>query len=244
MKHHIITSADGSHTLKLEDFDECYHSNNGAYNESVHIYIGCGVEFLSADNYLNIYDIGLGTALNCLTTLIWQQQKLHRGEDAPTIHFNGIEKYPIEPVEALSLNFPEHIYNQSIDCPFELQTIKEWWDKIHNSIWESEVEITKGFFLTKHNGDITHVESDYFSNNKFPNCKSVIYYDTFSPSTQPQLWDVEIFKRIYCGINTGSVLLTYCSKGIVKQALRDAGFKLERLQGPPGKRHIIRAVKQ
>ena len=149
MKHHIITSADGSHTLKLEDFDECYHSNNGAYNESVHIYIGCGVEFLSADNYLNIYDIGLGTALNCLTTLIWQQQKVHRGEDAPTIHFNGIEKYPIDPMEALSLNFPEHIYTQSLDCPFELQTLKGWWNKIHSSVWEGEVEIAKGFFLTK-----------------------------------------------------------------------------------------------
>jgi Protein of unknown function (DUF752). len=38
-------------------------------------------------------------------------------------------------------------------------------------------------------------------------------------------------------------LVTYCSKGIVKQAIRNAGFALERLSGPKGKRHIIRAYK-
>jgi tRNA U34 5-methylaminomethyl-2-thiouridine-forming methyltransferase MnmC len=67
-------------------------------------------------------------------------------------------------------------------------------------------------------------------------------YDTFSPATQPQLWDVEIFRKIARNAAAGSILTTYCSKGTVKQALREAGFQLQRLSGPTGKRHILRAT--
>jgi len=38
-------------------------------------------------------------------------------------------------------------------------------------------------------------------------------------------------------------LTTYSSKGLVKQNLRNVGFQLERLPGPEGKRHMLRAVK-
>ncbi|HON70670.1 MAG TPA: MnmC family methyltransferase, partial [Tenuifilum sp.] len=38
-------------------------------------------------------------------------------------------------------------------------------------------------------------------------------------------------------------LVTYSAKGLVKQNLRQAGFNVERLQGPPGKRHMVRAWK-
>ena len=37
--------------------------------------------------------------------------------------------------------------------------------------------------------------------------------------------------------------VTYCVKGIVKQALREVGFSLKRLPGPPGKREMLRAGK-
>jgi tRNA U34 5-methylaminomethyl-2-thiouridine-forming methyltransferase MnmC len=39
------------------------------------------------------------------------------------------------------------------------------------------------------------------------------------------------------------VLTTYCAKGYVKRNLRSAGFIVEALPGPPGKREITRAIK-
>jgi tRNA U34 5-methylaminomethyl-2-thiouridine-forming methyltransferase MnmC len=44
-------------------------------------------------------------------------------------------------------------------------------------------------------------------------------------------------------MKSGGILTTYSSKGIVKRALKAAGFKIEKLPGPPGKREILRAVK-
>ncbi|MBK7030022.1 MAG: hypothetical protein IPH45_12775 [Bacteroidales bacterium] len=38
-------------------------------------------------------------------------------------------------------------------------------------------------------------------------------------------------------------MVTYSCKGIVKRALRSAGFSIQKLPGPPGKREILRAIK-
>lgn len=269
MKHHLTISKDGSHTLKLDDYDECYHSTNGAFAEACHIYIKEGLGHLLKSlpqntREVNVIDIGLGTALNCITTLAWQQNLLSQGLTAPAIHYIGIEKYPITSEEAAQLNFPTHIastlrnsaHNGTIRRLFSEQfpnantaslpgekQLSGWFRKIHTSKWEDSVEIAQGFRLTKHLGDITLCKKEDYRSRLYPAAPSVIYYDTFSPATQPQLWAKEIFETIYNAVNPASVLTTYCSKGIVKQAIRESGFTLERLSGPPGKRHILRATK-
>lgn len=256
MKHSIIFSADGSHTLKLDDFDECYHSSKGAYSEARHIYIECGVEFLwrkiretsddhSVQDTIEIYDIGLGTALNAIATIVWQEEMLSTQNPVPHIRYNGIEKFPISFEEAMKLNFAEHIteWLQSVGSEnvITAERLQPIFEMIHRCNWEEDVEITPHFTLNKHQGDITTENGKYFS-SKQENAPAVIMYDTFSPATQPQLWDIEIFRKIAQNATPGSILTTYCSKGTVKQALREAGFSLERLSGPPGKRHILRAT--
>jgi tRNA U34 5-methylaminomethyl-2-thiouridine-forming methyltransferase MnmC len=44
-------------------------------------------------------------------------------------------------------------------------------------------------------------------------------------------------------MHAGGILVTYSVKGIVVRALRSAGFRTEKMAGPPGKRHILRAIK-
>ena len=291
MRHYIITSSDGSDTMKLEEFDECYHSTNGAFAEACHIYIHNGIEHLwkkirnfnienASSNSIVIYDIGIGTALNCISTLLWQQSLSRNNKPAPHIHYIGIEKYPIPVQEAMQLNFPEHLSikqhilypddwnmgnakkiappdSDSKDYPayyreenvnklnlFDKNEIALWFKAIHTAEWEKDVEITKGFTLTKIKGDVAECTSEDFRSTIYPNSPSIIYYDTFSPATQPSLWDKSIFLEIFKGVNNHSLLTTYCAKGIVKQALRDVGFIIERLPGPPGKRHILRATKE
>ena len=41
-----------------------------------------------------------------------------------------------------------------------------------------------------------------------------------------------------------SVLVTYSAKGTVKRAMRAVGFIVKRLEGPPNKRHMLRAIKR
>lgn len=72
---------------------------------------------------------------------------------------------------------------------------------------------------------------------------NIVYFDAFSPQVQPKLWTTEVFFNIYTFMQPGGILVTYSCKGSVKRALKTAGFMVENLPGPPGKREITRAVK-
>ena len=44
-------------------------------------------------------------------------------------------------------------------------------------------------------------------------------------------------------MNCNGILVTYCAKGQVRRNMIEAGFQAERLQGPPGKREMLRGIK-
>jgi len=44
-------------------------------------------------------------------------------------------------------------------------------------------------------------------------------------------------------LNPGGILTTYCVKGDIKRNLKEAGFRIEKLPGPAGKREMLRALK-
>jgi tRNA U34 5-methylaminomethyl-2-thiouridine-forming methyltransferase MnmC len=48
---------------------------------------------------------------------------------------------------------------------------------------------------------------------------------------------------MYKALKINGILVTYSVKGTVKRALRDVGFTVTRLPGPPGKHHMLRAIK-
>lgn len=257
MKHHIIISADGSTSLQLEHFGEAYHSTNGAFTEAQHIYINCGLSYSFSEftcrsaeldsrdgEYMpesrKIFDVGFGTGLNCILALAWQISACSKGGEKPKITYYGIEKFPIQQSEIEQFNYCKLIAEYYCLSPDMLQ---KYFLKIHSSPWEESVEIAEGFILLKTRRDIAQVGEEFYREAKPFDAPAVVFYDTFSPATQPELWREEIFRNIYNGCLGGTVLVTYCSKGVVKQALRNVDFEVHRLPGPPGKRHIVRAEK-
>ena len=79
----------------------------------------------------------------------------------------------------------------------------------------------------------------YQTNQKF----DLIFFDAFAPKIQPELWTEHVFKKLYHSQSDKGILVTYSSKGTVKQALRHAGYQVQRLAGAGGKRHMIRATR-
>ena len=71
----------------------------------------------------------------------------------------------------------------------------------------------------------------------------VIYFDAFAPEKQPEMWTQEIFDHLFSLCNKNAIITTYCAKGVVRRMLQSAGFAVERLPGPPGKREILRGRK-
>ena len=79
-----------------------------------------------------------------------------------------------------------------------------------------------------------------FNTNKL---YDVIYFDAFAPNKQPELWKVDVFSKLFNLTSNNGVLVTYCAKGQVRRDLEKVGYIVERLEGPPGKREMLRAIK-
>ena len=227
MKRKIITTADGSKTIQIEDWNEQYHSIHGAINEANHVFIKHGLLFFCSEfftksqhNEIDILEIGFGTGLNAFLTLI-EAEKLET-----QINYAGIEAYPVEQDEIEQLN-----YIESISPQHQLQ-----FNALHLSTWEEQHTISSCFKLKK--------EQKYFKDISAKSVCDIIYFDAFGARVQPELWTEAIFKLMYEALKGNSVLVTYSAKGSVRRAMQSVGFEVERLQGPPGKRHMLRAIKR
>lgn len=222
MKRKIITTGDGSTTIHLVEWNEQYHSKHGAIQEAYHVFINKGLHFFcskQSQEKISILEIGFGTGLNALITAI-ESYNLDR-----KISYVGVEAYPIAQEEMDQLNYAQLLPN-SKDNLFR---------KLHSTPWEVESEITSNFSLKK--------QQMLFSEIKDKNAFDIIYFDAFGARVQPELWTAEMFQIINNALKPQGVLVTYSAKGSVKRAMLSVGLSVERLDGPPGKRHMLRATK-
>ncbi len=221
MKQKIIPTADGSKTLYLPEINEQYHSVNGALTESQYVFIEKG--FRSHPGTMPVvYEVGFGTGLNALLTAI-NAEKYKR----KTTYFT-IEKYPLDETVINQLNYGQLVSEKA----------QHWFGQIHACRWNETVEINPWFFLHKLNADIITsplTDTKYFD---------VVYFDAFGPDKQPEMWTPEIFRKIFNHCSTGSIFVTYSAKGEVRRQLGAAGFQMERLPGPPGKKQMLRGIKK
>lgn len=222
MKRIIQLTEDGSQTISVAEMNVTYHSTFGAVQESMHVFINAGLQpLLHSKEQLNIFEMGFGTGLNALLTL---QQAINNNQK---IYYTAIELYPLEKEIYEKLNYAASLNDFSLQ-PYFLQ--------LHSCNWEEDVKIHPLFTLQKLKTSLT----DFTTGKTF----DLIYFDAFDPSVQPGLWSTATFSKLFAMLSANGILTTYSSKGDVRRAMLSAGFTVEKLQGPPGKREMIRAIKK
>jgi len=215
----IITTADGSTTIQIPDWDEQYHSKHGAIQEAYHVFIEHGLS-LFKDGKVSILEIGFGTGLNAFITFLEGQKRKLK------IEYHGVEKYPVADEELQQLNYVSEL---------KAGDFKQTFLEMHCSPWEKEVTISEDFILLKRQKDFSAITAS--------NSYDLVYFDAFGARVQPELWTETIFSIVYKAMKNKGVLVTYSAKGSVRRAMQAVGFEVERLPGPPGKREMLRAVK-
>jgi tRNA U34 5-methylaminomethyl-2-thiouridine-forming methyltransferase MnmC len=234
----IIETSDGSHSLFVPALNETYHSRHGAMQESQWVFIKQGLASAPLGHRPSsvgersrttvgersrttlghrILEVGFGTGLNALLAMRWAE------ENQVHVHFTTLETNVLSPELAKQLNFAS--------------SERERFDflKIHTCAWNEDVAITTNFTLHKAQRRVQDEQAvDEYD---------VVFYDAFGPPTQPEMWTLAIFQRMFAALKPGGIFVTYCAKGQVRRDLQAAGFTVERLPGPPGKREMLRATK-
>lgn len=214
-------TGDGSHTLYSERYGVTYHSHFGATTESMHVFINAGLRFKAAvQNHVDVLETGFGTGLNAFLTWL-EAERRNLG-----VRYLGLEIQPVSAQQAAEFN-----YADLLGEPLRKQDFLQ----LHTLSWGERYTLSNNFVFEKKLLPI----QEFHAKEAF----DVVYFDAFSPQSQPELWTQEVFANMYDALRPDGILVTYCAQGEFKRTLKKVGFSVERVQGPPGKREMTRAWK-
>ena len=234
MCYDLIKTQDGSYTLKNIQYDEPYHSFQGALYEAQNLYIKqSNIEyFLLTHNTACILDVGLGLGYNALETIkLW-----FKSDTLCTVQMISVEK------DVKLFN-----YFRSGNAPWMLG-----WDEFSKSLSSSLKQVSSEIFTVefKHPykscvfewvvilNDALNIDFSMFLKQPI----NFIWHDPFSYKNNPQLWDENWFKNIkeYCDSNV--ILLTYSVAKVVRLVLEKAGWKYNIIKTTGLKRNWLKAA--
>ncbi len=227
--HELRGTSDGSQTVYSSRFDALYHSHHGALQETRHVFVEAGLAYVLArpQRQVAILELGFGTGLNAAASWVLanlqvdEVKALSINEENPiSLDYVGIEAFP------LPQNLLQDFHTGDADVDAALQALSA-------SLWPSTTRFDESLQLEKRLARIEEIaEEDRYD---------CVYHDAFAPQTQPELWTIDVFQRLYRALRPGGIIVTYCAQGQVRRNMQAAGFTVERLPGPPGKRQMMRA---
>ena len=230
LERKIIPTEDGSVTIFIPEWNESYHSRHGAVQEAYHVFIRNGLDHFPQKKEISILEIGFGTGLNALITIL-ENQNFER-----IIRYTGIEKFPVSETEFNSMNYPEILQDFNPNSPHSKMEIQKMYSNLMKADWEEFQEIQANFHVKK-------IQSDFLAFSFPENEFDLVYFDAFGARVQPELWTEELFEKIYLAMKIEGIFTTYSAKGSVRRALQEVGLTVEKKPGPPGKREMLVAKK-
>lgn len=210
----LFETSDGSTTLYRKDLDETYHSKHGSRRESEHVFIQNGLLQFNHKSELSVLEIGFGTGLNALLS--------HKYNPYPTLNYTTLEPFPIQ--RELLNSIQQHLD----------QDLQEHFQLIHQAEWNTPISLNS---FTLHKMDLRL--EDFSTTEKF----DLVYFDAFAPNKQADIWSTENFLQIFKMMKPQGLLVSYCSQKKFQHSLKEAGFIVEIIPGPPGKREMVRAFR-
>lgn len=197
-------------------FDDPYFSLQNGLAETRHVFLaGNGLPGRFRDGF-RIAELGFGTGLNLLATVIaWRAA----GASGP-LHFTSFEAFPMAaPDIARALTaFPEA---EAVAGP-----LLAAWDAGQTVIEFGGVRAEVIL------GDARQTLPAWAGR------ADAWFLDGFSPAKNPELWSEQLMAEVARHTAPGGTFATYTAAGFVRRGLQAAGFQVERRPGHGTKRHM------
>lgn len=214
---YVVITHDGSETLFSRQFNATYHSVHGAVSESRHVFIQHGLKTQAYRQAINVLEFGFGSGLNAFLAFLFSKKY------SVPLSYTGIEDYRISREVASQLHYHEYLLaSQHHDLFLKMHT---------------------GSAFSEDAFDFRCITSADFQQLSTSPSFDCIFFDAFAPGAQPELWQDDVFEKLFHLTTVGGTLATYCAQGEVRRKLQRAGYQVNRLPGPPGKREMIQAIR-
>ncbi|OYX45016.1 MAG: FAD-dependent oxidoreductase [Rhodobacterales bacterium 32-67-9] len=199
-------------------FDDPYFSIADGLAETRHVFLGGnGLPGRFRDGF-RIAELGFGTGLNLLATLLAWTGAGCTGR----LFYTSFEAYPMPTPDmrrALGA-FP--------DLAGTAEPLLAAWsaNRRQFTLGPVSVEIVEGDARTA----LPHWSGG----------ADAWYLDGFSPAKNPELWSEDLMAEVGRHTQPGGTFATYTAAGFVRRGLASAGFQVERVKGFGSKRHMSR----
>lgn len=201
-------------------FDDPYFSLGGGLAETRHVFLA-GNDLPARFNAgFHVAELGFGTGLNMLATLIaWRETGV-----AGVLRYTSFEAFPMtanDMARALAA-FPEAL---EVAGP-----MLDQWAAGRTVITLPDLEAVVIIGDAGVTLDVWNGAADAW------------YLDGFSPAKNPDLWADALMRSVAEHTKPGGTFATYTAAGHVRRSLADAGFAVERRRGFGRKRHMSAGV--
>ena len=198
-KYKEIKTKDDSLTLKNLEYNECYHSSEGALKETYYKHVSVMEEISKniEDDEIRILDICFGLGYNTFVSI------LNRPENKKLKIFSP--ELDLELIKSL----------KDFNYPKEFKKIKHIIEAVSKDLYYKD--------------DIIEIEVANEDARKYiKKLKNIhfVYQDAFSPKVNQELWTFEYFTDLKNILNKNGVITTYSVATPVRCALYKLGFKL------------------
>lgn len=198
-------------------FDDPYFSLGGGFDETRHVFLtGNDLPNRFHDGF-HIAELGFGTGLNLLATLLAHQGNGH-------LHYTSFEAFPLpaQDIARALAAFPE----TATVAPAFLDQWARGARTLHFPNFSAKIII----------GDARETLP------KWQGRADAWFLDGFSPAKNPELWSPEVMAEVARHTSPGGTFATYTAAGHVRRSLEAAGFTVIRAPGFGRKRHMSRGV--
>lgn len=212
-----INTPDGSQTLYHPEYQETYHSKQGAYGESRFVYLNPALEFVQNLDVIHVLDVGFGLGVNWLVWMEWALQSQKK------VCVHSLEKQ----ADILLIPSPR------MPVADELMAFLENYKKNRE-------------FSHKSFSSYLHVDEALLSLQNLAEqgvIFDVVLQDPFSPQKNPDCWNEDYFKTLDSVLQKQALVLSYSVAKVAVENLQKIGFQIQKNKGFAGKRNQLLAIR-
>ena len=210
-------------------FGDVYYSTEDGLAETEYVFIegnNLSVRFETCSRF-SIGELGFGTGLNFLTNLIKFNALAPKGAH---LTYSSVELYPVAPKDIKLALKRWNVLGGMIDV------FVENYSEIHpglNVLEFPKWNVVLNLWAWCDARDAVPC---------YPHLQDAWYLDGFSPTCNPELWQLELFKKIKDRSGPKATIATFSAAGHVRRNLCSIGFKVNRRPGFGSKRECLAGI--